>query len=333
MKLEKVRSLSGHLEDRVWHISWSHSGKYLASCGEDRTIMIWGHPTKPGNWDDIESISCICSMEEGQQRTIRCCEWDVNDRYIASASFDGSVAIWERKDERFKIWRQCANLEGHESEVKSLSWNFDGSILATCGRDKKVWLWENVGANEFECIAMFDGHSQDVKFVRFHPTLNILYSCSYDDLIKVWRDDGDDWYCTATLAGHKSTVWGIAPQCDCPRLISCSDDRSLIVWECDDPCQNTKDWRMIYTIADCEKFPIYSVDWSYFQPLIIAGGAENSIELFSFSALDGLSLEDRHQQAHESDVNCVRWNQSEEHSHLVASCGDDGLISIWQLVI
>jgi WD40 repeat protein len=32
--------------------------------------------------------------------------------------------------------------------------------------------------------------------------------------------------------------------------------------------------------------------------------------------------------AHEGDVNCVAWNPKD--SKILASCGDDGLIKIWE---
>lgn len=27
--------------------------------------------------------------------------------------------------------------------------------------------------------------------------------------MKIWREDDDDWYCSDTLKGHGSTVWGV----------------------------------------------------------------------------------------------------------------------------
>lgn len=38
IKLEST--LSGHL-DRVWCVKWHPNGRWLASCGADRSIMIW----------------------------------------------------------------------------------------------------------------------------------------------------------------------------------------------------------------------------------------------------------------------------------------------------
>ena len=59
-------------------------------------------------------------------------------------------------------------------------------------------------------------------------TLQVLVSCSYDDTVKVWEDDGGEWYCSATLTGHASTVWSAAFSPSGRRLgtvHACTDDR------------------------------------------------------------------------------------------------------------
>jgi WD40 repeat protein len=30
-----------HHEDEVWHVQWSHDGRYLASASKDKTAIIW----------------------------------------------------------------------------------------------------------------------------------------------------------------------------------------------------------------------------------------------------------------------------------------------------
>ena len=185
--LQHVTTLRGHEEDtRVWHAAWSNNGKFLATCGEDKTIRIW--TTSFGcEWTDENSrIECIATLEEAQARTVRSCEWSPDDRMIASASFDGTVVVWETQSSGMTVWDQIATLEGHDNEVKSVAWCPHGQWLASCGRDKRVWIWEMVHGTEFECVAMLEGHTQDVKFVRWHPTAPaMLLSASYDDTIKV----------------------------------------------------------------------------------------------------------------------------------------------------
>jgi WD40 repeat protein len=110
-------------------------------------------------------------------------------------------------------------------------------LLATCGRDKTVWIWELQPGNDFECVAVLNGHTQDVKCVKWHPTEDVLVSCGYDDTVATWEEDegGDDWSHASSIGvkegGHESTVWAVAFE---PggrrRMVSCSDDRTIKVW-------------------------------------------------------------------------------------------------------
>lgn len=321
-------TLTGH-DARVWHAAWSPDGTKIASCGEDKIIRIWALSTTTG-----KDYICISTLEEGQSRTIRSCEWSPDGTLIASASFDGSVVVWQAQDKQFRQWEKVAALDGHESEVKCVAWSCDGNFLATCGRDKKVWIWERLLSGDFECVAMLDGHTQDVKFVKWHPTMNVLFSCSYDDTIKVWMDDDDDWYCSATLTGHSSTVWGIALDSTGARLISVSDDKCAIMWECDSPSNPGGQWRQCSKLPGLSTCPIYSVDWSHLQGHIAIGPGDNSVRVLECTrgpeGLAAMHEVGKHVDAHEGDVNCVRWNTTAVGCNLLLTCGDDGVVKIWR---
>ena len=170
---------------------------------------------------------------------------------LASASFDGTVAIWEYASSE---WISTAQLEGHDTEVKCVRWNATGSLLATCGRDKSVWIWEcflpgTVGSNmsgvddpgEFECLAVLNGHEGDVKCVRFAPSHGtwgdgdeIVLSASYDTTIKCWAEDGGDWFCAATLrtSSSTSTIWTMALSPSGGRLVAGDDEGTLSIFKC-----------------------------------------------------------------------------------------------------
>jgi WD40 repeat protein len=67
--IEHLFTLSGH-DEKVWHASWTKDGKYLATCGEDRSIRIWGPFDE--SWNGENATPCIATLEDGQSRTLRC---------------------------------------------------------------------------------------------------------------------------------------------------------------------------------------------------------------------------------------------------------------------
>ena len=86
--LEPIATLTGHL-DRVWHVAWDPTGSYLASSGGDRSIRIWALPEELKQQQDQEDQEqeqrsnaspnkewkLLATLEDGQTRTVRCCEW------------------------------------------------------------------------------------------------------------------------------------------------------------------------------------------------------------------------------------------------------------------
>lgn len=89
------------------------------------------------------------SIPTGHKRTVRSIAWSPSGTSLATASFDSTVAIWERAhgdndDENYTPgeWECVSTLEGHESECKSVAYSYNGALLASCSRDKSVWVWE-----------------------------------------------------------------------------------------------------------------------------------------------------------------------------------------------
>lgn len=178
--------------------------------------------------------------------------------------------------------------------------------------------------------------------VAWHPRGELLASCSYDDTIKLWVNDGDEWVCAQTLGGsgigHTSTVWGIAFDSQGKRLASCGDDLTVRVWHCGFN-GSQPNFKLESTITGYHERTVYSVDWSQSGLLATADGS-NCIKVFQQSmhydgAMDpnappaSWHLASHVRQAHDLDVNCVRWHPSRQH--LLASAGDDGTVKIWRV--
>ncbi|CAH2065925.1 unnamed protein product [Thlaspi arvense] len=341
VELVEVQKLEGHT-DRVWNVAWnpvsSHAGgtsPVLASCSGDNTVRIWEQSSLSRSW------TCKTVLEETHTRTVRSCAWSPSGKLLATASFDGTTAIWENFGSEFEC---ISTLEGHENEVKSVSWNAAGSYLATCSRDKSVWIWEVLPGNEYDCASVLNGHTQDVKMVQWHPTTDVLFSCSYDNTIKVWwsEDDDGDYQCVQTLDesnnGHTSTVWAISFNAAGDKMVTCSDDLTLKIWETDIAKMHSGEgyvpWTHVCTLSGYHNRTIYSAHWSR-DDIIASGAGDDAIRLFVDSKLDSVdgpsyNLLLTKEKAHEMDINSVQWSPGEEN-RLLASASDDGMVKIWEL--
>ncbi|XP_018049102.1 PREDICTED: probable cytosolic iron-sulfur protein assembly protein Ciao1 isoform X1 [Atta colombica] len=327
--LELKQSLTGH-RGRVWSVCWHPKGANLGSCGEDKTIIIWG----------LEGPKWVTKMilTEGHSRTIRELAWSPCGNYIASASFDATIAVWDKKSGQF----ECnVTLEGHENEVKSVSWSISGQLLATCSRDKSVWVWE-INDDEYECDAVINAHTQDVKKVRWHPHEEILASASYDNTVKIFKENAadSDWSCTATLSSHTSTVWSLSWDKIGNRIATCSDDKTVKIWREYKPGNdmgiatpnNESVWKCICTLSGYHTRTIYDIDWCKTTGLLVTACGDDIIRIFkedsdcdphqpSFTMICSIN------SAHAQDVNCVQWNPTIPGQ--LASASDDSTVKIW----
>ena len=97
---------------------------------------------------------------------IRRVNWSPCGNYLSSASFDGTVAIWDRKSGQFEC---SATLEGHENEVKSASWSNSGNFIASCSRQGDNPPWSQAFAiHEF----LFGFKSKSSFFVKKKSEFN-----------------------------------------------------------------------------------------------------------------------------------------------------------------
>ncbi len=61
----------------------------LASCSGDKTVRIWQKMPNQDTW------ICTALLEETHHRTIRSCSWSPDGKFLATASFDATTAIWQ----------------------------------------------------------------------------------------------------------------------------------------------------------------------------------------------------------------------------------------------
>ena len=102
-------------------------------------------------------------------------------------------------------------------------------------------------------------------------------------------------------------------------------------------------WKCICTVSGYHARTIFSVKWSKVdRDLIATACADNSIHIFQedktmrdsamvsegeSAQLTSLTLLHQQKSAHSQDCNCVDWHPKQ--SGILASCGDDGSIKIW----
>ncbi len=142
-------------------------------------------------------------------------------RYLASASSDSTVRIWDAV-----TGNELRALIGHTGGVRHLAFSFDGQLLASGGMDGKVKLWEASSGRE---LANFEGHKGRVNAVAFSRDGRLLASGGIDNSVKLW--DVASKREARTLNGHTGWVNAVVFSADNQTIVSGSADRSIKTWD------------------------------------------------------------------------------------------------------
>ncbi|KYO40156.1 hypothetical protein Y1Q_0019053 [Alligator mississippiensis] len=154
----------------------------------------------------------------------------------------------DSKDAFKKTWNPKFTLRSHYDGIRALAFHHAEAALVTASEDGTLKLWnlqKTVAAKkntalDVEPVYAFRAHRGPVLSVAMGCNSEFCYSGGVDASIRCWRvpelgmdpyDGYDPGVLGAVLEGHTDTVWGLA---FCPtrgRLVSCSADGTIRLWD------------------------------------------------------------------------------------------------------
>ena len=99
---------------------------------------------------NVDFDSCVSELKH-HKGTVNCVAYNFDSSLLASASKDGTVAVWNTKTGMVEFV-----LKGHTGEVWSVAWSPDGQLLATGSYDNTVRIWD---VSTQQQVAELRGHT------------------------------------------------------------------------------------------------------------------------------------------------------------------------------
>lgn len=141
----------------------------LVSCSDDFTIFLW----------DPENSKKPVSRMTGHQQAVNDVKFSPDGSRIASASFDGSVRLFNSNNGKF-----MCTLRGHVQAVYQLAWSADSRLLVSASRDSTIKVWD---VSSQKRKADLPGHADEVYAVDWSPDGERVCSGGKDMFVKFWQ--------------------------------------------------------------------------------------------------------------------------------------------------
>lgn len=149
----------------------------LISASDDNTIFLW----EPSSFDPNSSATQKpVARLLGHQAQVNHVSFSPDGHYIASASFDKSVKLWNAIDGKF-----ITTFRGHVAAVYMCCWSADSRLLVTASKDTTVKIWDIRTQKLKEDLP---GHKDEVFAVDWSADGTAVGSGGKDKTVKIWKN-------------------------------------------------------------------------------------------------------------------------------------------------
>ena len=285
VRIFDVATFSCEVLDRhtatVLCVDVSPCGRYIATCGKDRTMRLW-------HVDSLKMVAIATGHAEAVGSTAlsrQTARYDVKGK--AATNGGGSFAITVSVDRTIKRWNlpgseilnSTAAMDGteneisltsfvsaraHEKDINVVSVAPNDSLIATGSQDRTVKLWK---ASDLTLQATLTGHRRGVWDCQFSTFDRVLATASGDQTVKLWSLS--DFTCVRTFQGHVSSVLRVRFLSLGMQLMSSGADGLLKLWTIrTNECEATLDGHVAKA---------WALDLAANGKSMVSGGADSRI--------------------------------------------------------
>jgi WD40 repeat protein len=295
------------LGEYVTAIAWSPDGRLLAATTAAGEIVLYqeSNPSAPR----------LTALRSPTDISIDCVGFSADGKWLAAAGQNGKIHLWQVTNGEAQ---PVATLEQGNEWIDHLAWHPRRPEFAfSLGKYVQVW-----SAETQEIITTVNFDASSVLALNWHPSGDWLTVGGYQG-IKMWQ--ASDWYEDPIYFEMPTATGVMAWDAKGQYLAANTIDKTvvLIPWLGTD--FDTQPWRM-------QGFPgkIRSFAWSaaqeHVEPMLVTTSGEEAV-VWRKHNNPNIGWEGEVLRGHVGHVNLVQF---QPHTNLLASAGEDGIISLWR---
>eukprot|EP00934_Nitzschia_sp_Nitz4_P002805 Nitzschia sp. Nitz4//scaffold5_size260463//197221//200295//NITZ4_001010-RA/size260463-processed-gene-0.93-mRNA-1//1//CDS//3329555424//2795//frame0 len=281
--------LYGHTAT-VLAVTASPCGRYVASCGKDKTMRLWSvkeHRCLAIATGHTEPIgTCDLSSQVGRYEVRGKAAKNGGGAFGVTASADRTIKRWNLPglDDLEKVsagdksvppleMEAATSVRAHDKDINIVSIAPNDSLIASGSQDKTIKLWNAV---DLSLRATLKGHRRGVWDCQFSPIDRVLASSSADKTIKLWSLG--DFSCVRTFQGHLASALRVRFLKTGLQLVSAGADGLIKLWTIrTNECEAT---------LDGHSNKVWAMDIHPDGKKLISGGADSTLAVWEDNTLE-----------------------------------------------